>query len=479
MHTILVILILYICILEIESKITSKSLLKGSKLSLKYSNKNSNRKNAYMISNAKKLDLKSDKIEEKRKQLLHVRLLFFSFYCTLGCCLPYYPVYYRKKGVSENMIGMLGSITPTVTFIISPLWGGLADTTGAYRLIMLLTFISSVVFRSTIIFEKVTTTMSLMILNVIGTAILNAPVKPLMDNAIMSVLDDKEDYGKSRLFGQLGFGLGSYLIGPFMAQDINNIFFMHALLAIPTSVLMTLFKQSKNIEDTNKFGLFQRAPRTKQQVANALGAVLRKKEIILFFSAVLLVGIASGIIENFAYVRIMEVGGTPRDMGLCRLLSSIAGGPMFYLSGYLSKVWGTNTIITLTFLVYTLRFMIYALLPMNCPLYAIPAEILRGVMWATFWACATYYVYNVAPPEATATMLGLLNGTYGGVGQSVGSLIGGQLSRKYGIAGAFKRSAVVSFMCFTVYLMYGMHKSAGRSMMKTRQHKELKDIKSS
>merc|ERR1712070_221036 len=184
-----------------------------------------------------------------------------------------------------------------------------------------------------------------------------------------------------------------------MAQDINNIFFMHAILALPTSLLMAMFKQSNNDEDVNKFSLFQSAPRTKEQVAKAVGVVLRKKEVILFFSAVLLVGIASGIIENFAYVRIMEVGGTPQDMGLCRLLSRIAGGPMFYVSGYLSKAWGTDAIITLTFLVYTLRFMIYALLPMNCPLYAIPAEILRGVMWATFWACSTYYVYNVAPPE--------------------------------------------------------------------------------
>ena len=98
---------------------------------------------------------------------------------------------------------------------------------------------------------------------------------------------------------------------------------MHAILALPTSLLMAMFKQSNNDEDVNKFSLFQSAPRTKEQVAKAVGVVLRKKEVILFFSAVLLVGIASGIIENFAYVRIMEVGGTPQDMGLCRLLSSV------------------------------------------------------------------------------------------------------------------------------------------------------------
>ena len=45
--------------------------------------------------------------------------------------------------------------------------------------------------------------------NVFVTAALNAPVKPLLDNSVMAMLRDKGSYGKMRLYGQLGFGLGS------------------------------------------------------------------------------------------------------------------------------------------------------------------------------------------------------------------------------------------------------------------------------
>ena len=41
------------------------------------------------------------------------------------------------------------------------------------------------------------------------TACLQAPVRPLLDSSVMTMLSDKSAYGKMRLYGQLGFGLGS------------------------------------------------------------------------------------------------------------------------------------------------------------------------------------------------------------------------------------------------------------------------------
>ena len=60
------------------------------------------------------------------------------------------------------------------------------------------------------------------------SAILNAPVKPLMDSAVLSILSDKADYGKSRLFGQMGFGIGAYIGGLFIGKDLKNMFITHA-----------------------------------------------------------------------------------------------------------------------------------------------------------------------------------------------------------------------------------------------------------
>jgi hypothetical protein len=59
-----------------------------------------------------------------------INLLNLFFYGTLGSVMPYLPLLYRKLGVSDTRIGILGAITPAITFIVSPLWSALADATG-------------------------------------------------------------------------------------------------------------------------------------------------------------------------------------------------------------------------------------------------------------------------------------------------------------------------------------------------------------
>ena len=128
------------------------------------------------------------------------------------------------------------------------------------------------------------------------------------------------------------------------------------------------------------------------------------------------------------------------------------GAPMFWLSGKITSKLGVNGIMTISLLSYTIRFIIYATI--TNPYHAIPAEIMRGATFASFWAGATYHVYQIAPNGLSATFLGILNAMYAGLGQSMGSLIGGKLSEKYGISNAFLVSAkmdAVALACFTIY----------------------------
>lgn len=262
---------------------------------------------------------------------------------------------------------------------------------------MILTFIGSVLLRSGLAIGNLDVFWLSLI--VACTAILNAPVKPLMDGAVMSMLEDKKQYGRSRLFGQLGFGMGSYCVGPLIAKSIRSMFAVQGLLAIPTLLLMLSFRPSKESRKPKAAN-----PEGTTDIGGAIQHILQDKAIIIFFSMVFIIGVSSGIIENFAYVRISEVGGGDDNcLGVCRLLSSIAGGPMFWLSGEIAQKVGINGIIAMSLVSYVLRFFNYALI--NNPWQALPAEILRGVTFATFWAGSTYHVYNASPKGLTATMV--------------------------------------------------------------------------
>ena len=241
--------------------------------------------------------------------------LFGIDFATL-CHPPYSP---------GRAIGALGAITPAITFIVSPFWGAIADETGRYRDIMLYTFIGSVLARLATVARPnywwITAT-------VLVTAVLNAPVKPLMDSAVMNMLTDKSAYGRQRLFGQLGFGFASSIVGPLLTNPkyssigYKSAFLAHALFAIPTAIMMARFVPKKKKEGVQV-----------PNFAQGFRHLLTNPDVLMFFAVVFLLGLSSGVIENFAYVRLEEIGGEGTIMGVSRLVSSLAGGPMFWMAG--------------------------------------------------------------------------------------------------------------------------------------------------
>jgi len=91
-----------------------------------------------------------------------------------------------------------------MTFVFTPLWGALTDKSGMLKQILVLTFAASTLLRVSLAAR----TSFLWIISVITlTAIINAPVRPLLDSSALQSLDDRGEYGKQRLWGQWGFGV--------------------------------------------------------------------------------------------------------------------------------------------------------------------------------------------------------------------------------------------------------------------------------
>ena len=132
--------------------------------------------------------------------------------------------------------------------------------------------------------------------------------------------------------------------------------------------------------------------------------LLRNGDALFFFAVVLVVGMSSAITENFAYVRLREVGGGGNEMGVCRFVSSVAGAPMFWFSKPLIKrLDSTNRVLVIALMSYVFRFLVYGL--MQHPYQALPAEALRGINFALFWSGCTIHASQIAPPGFGATMV--------------------------------------------------------------------------
>ena len=385
------------------------------------------------------------------KTLMLIRLLFITYYGSLGSLMPYLPVYFHSLGHGGQAIGLLGAVKPLTTFIVAPLWGVISDYYQNPSLVLQVTFITSLALQLLLpLKDEVHYLMGMVFL----TALFNAPVKSLIDSMVMNKLSaaDRGQYGKLRLWGQLGFGLGSSIVGAsmsrltpasttttasasafvnekvktsaretmkaFLSNPMNTIrniqgykiaFLAYGMMSIPAFIAMQSFKKMNHKEEerldkskTNKIAE-KSTKGSSPKILQGLNMLLHHGDALLFFSLVLVVGITSGIIENFAYVRIREVGGSGKEMGLCRLVSSLCGAPMFWFSGPLTSKLGADRVLVLALVSYIFRFLNYAF--MKHPFHALPAEGMRGIAFAAFWSTGTVFAHKISPPGMSATMV--------------------------------------------------------------------------
>jgi len=455
--------------------------------------------------------------------------------------MPYLPVYFHSLGHAGTAIGILGAVKPLTTFLVAPLWGIMSDRSGNHVATLQFTFVTSLIFQ---LLVGVNSNLKYLIMIVFVTALLNAPVKSLIDSIVMSKLtsdEDRHQFGRMRLWGQIGFGVGSSLVGsllsifpsnsnhnespsaavavtptePTLEKVVHTIevgievasetdaaaetgailtgkansaliemtrellgktrplkgyewaFLTHAVLSIPVYFCIRAFRPETTLQTTKNGRNNEVTERKTTNIMDGLRILSKNSDALIFFFLVFVIGTSSGCIENFAYVRIGEVGGTGHNMGICRLISSLAGAPMFWFSGPLTEALGVDVVLVLSLLAYVIRFLNYAF--MKHPYHALLAEALRGITFAAFWSSGSMYAHKISPPGMSATMLLIMNAMYGGLGQSLGAVIGGKLQSNFGTVKTFIYSGIFDF-CFVGALVTYLLSKKERAFTTTKKH---------
>jgi MFS_1 like family len=295
---------------------------------------------------------------------------------------------------------------------------------------------------------------------------------------VLQQLTDRSEFGKMRLWGLIGAGLGSIMGGYFlegMPIDMEGaagrvsilnllylvynhlvgyrlLFFAHIVLHIPVFVAIRSFQQDQR-DNTARRAKEKANSASHLSTGEVLMSLLTDRDSIVFFIMVYSMGVAGGIADNFTYARFREVGASGKSMGSSRLFSSAVGAVMFWYSGPVNSFLGTQSVLLLSLLTVTLRFRLYAV--MDHVWYAYVGEGLRGLTFGCFWSSATVYCSELAPTGARSTLLLLLNGAYNGIGRSTGAVLGGQMRAYTGDTGAvFRHCSVGTFTLAAIFAVY-------------------------
>ena len=156
---------------------------------------------------------------------------YFIFFVGFASLTPFMALYYQQRGLSGSQIGLLAAIVPLVSLVAGPLWSGFADATRRHKSIFLFTTVGVVVASLSIYNAG---SLAWLVPAVIVFAFLAAPILPLVDSSTMSLLEGRKDqYGKIRVWGTLGWALGAPLTGWLVERSgVQWSFYMYALLMV-------------------------------------------------------------------------------------------------------------------------------------------------------------------------------------------------------------------------------------------------------
>jgi PPP family 3-phenylpropionic acid transporter len=408
---------------------------------------------------------------------------FYVFLFAAGAfVLPFYVVYLQSLGWSGTEIGALTLVQRLISFVSSPLLGQIADRTKRHRLVVFVTSIATPLITG-LVPAVASSHVGVWIAILLSTFVRSGAV-PVCDRSIVRWYKlrggQSARYGRVRLWGAVGWGLGSLLVGwivDAIGGELNVLFIAHAICFVafvlpalslvdfppldsavmandingttaadakaePTDNVVPLEEVTKEPDPEPEATAIE-AP-AAPDAAPAKGK-LWSAETVIFFMIVLTQGVFMGIIATALFLYLTELGASTTLLGGTLLSTCVSEVPFFFFSDKIVKALTPHGVLVLASWCLALRLLLYSAIPLYPALELIlPVELLHGVTYACMWSAAVAYGAYVAPPHLEATVQGVMGGIYFGAGSGIGGAVGGWAYGAYGGQATFRVAALVN-----------------------------------
>jgi MFS family permease len=355
-------------------------------------------------------------------------LYYFAFFAANGALFPYYTLFYKSIGVSEQAIGVLVALPTLVTLFASPLWSGLADALRLHRRLLPLSLIATTVAVTLLLQSQSFAALAVFVLL---QAFCAAPIISLADNAVMELLgDQKHLYGQLRLWGAVGYGMTALLSGEF----IDRFGFQASLLIFISLMLVTVLVSTR----------LPAPALTTPPLLRDLRQMLTNSRWMVFLASMFLVGACSAILNSFFVLYMQSLGASAALFGLAIVVASLSELPVFFLAPRIVKRGNASLLLMIAFGAYAVRAFLCSLV--TTPWMGVAVHLLHGLTFSALWTASVTYAREIAPPGWSATAQAAMGSVFFGVAVGAGALVGGWLYANAGPVFLFQFAAV-SALC--------------------------------
>ena len=439
------------------------------------------------------------------RKLLVSKLFYFFFWSAYGSFFPLLGVYYKQIGMNPTQSGLLVGCRPLIEFISAPSMSSLADKMNLRKAMILFNLLCWIGFvfplglikpsdntchrynmlaknlteftsqetdevtellkpntprdqiikphrKGTVVFSEESIHQVfwvLLFLTLVGE-FFASPAPTLADTATLNALgDNKDKYGRQRMFGSLGWGSAMFLVGfvidalpsysvcgVTISKDYTYAFFFFLGYMIIAFFSATQFS-FRDADDVNE---------TITGTPRDVIAIFLKPNYFFVVFAAFYAGLGMGLARVFLFWHLEDLGAPPTLFGISSAVDHLSETlTYFFIEVILSSV-GHVEVLYCGLLVNLVRFISISYL-VN-PWFILPLDILQGFSHAGIWAALTSYLSRAAPKGYKAAVQGVLQGFYYGLGRAVGAIGGGVFTHVFGTNLTFRLYGIGSVPVF-------------------------------
>jgi MFS transporter, PPP family, 3-phenylpropionic acid transporter len=361
-------------------------------------------------------------------------LFWFTYFGSLGIFFPYFALYLRENaGLTGTQLGIVLAIAPLVGMIAQPLWGQVADRTGARgRILAWLTLGTALGYLALGYVDGFwPIVMAMIVLAFIGT-----PVFPIMISVSLAILRDagRHAFGRVRVWGTIGFFV-LILVFPWLLENSQPtregasaaVSLTQPGLGLMFPVIAALVCLAGGIA----FFLPKKGAVSLRAASGDWRELLGNRPFLIFLAFSLL---AHFLMHGPMWLFPLFVRSRGGDMEMIRnmwILMLIVEIPLVLLTGSGLKRLGARGLLTVGVTAGGLRWLLCALTAEPTLLFAIQA--LHGVTVVGLNLGSPLYLDVVAPEKLRSTAQGILSMVGSGIAGTASNLAAGWLVDRGGI----------------------------------------------
>jgi len=429
------------------------------------------------------------------KTMLACKLSYFFDQAKEGSLWPYLVLFQVSSGLGTFQAGIVNGLRFIGCLLGGPLWGMIADQKRIHRPLAIVITIFAVTLqcsqpfiasylgpadkntcpsRSNETTEEAERRQSLGLVHndkMFYTLLIVSIFACFFDGTTLSFVDSGVqkrikvskhpiDFGRQRLFGSVGYAVGSVAssagIRYFPHANVScyaGMFCMYFIFGVCLMISFSrLFKGTTTTGEENTSTGSPHAP-VNPKVKEIIWKTLKSFHIIFFLATVLFNGLMRALVFSFTYLYLIELGAPTMLLGISMVVSQIASLTFYALvERIISLCGGTMQVMCLSCFSWVIRLLCLAF--MKSYWLILPINVLNGVSASLFVAASIIHVRRTCPPVAFTTMYGIRNSLFNGGGYILANVVGGELYQLFGAKRLFLFTCLLCAVWVSIMVAY-------------------------